>query len=201
MIFEKHSVTFNEITYDPQELFKVFSPYFETRTVLATTTLGKCEIVDVNTACGTSVKNFPEVRKLMNYFPILEEEDKICPELARVFYHEYGTGIPPHIDEQSSAAILFPICPWPIDPVIYLNAGDKKQFRGSWWEPEEFNFTDIEWIHQYRFGHPSLINNLIPHTIKNLNTESPRAILRFRISVADYYQCREMCEKGTFLRI
>jgi hypothetical protein len=198
MIFQQHSVTFDEVNYNPQELYDTFSPMFGTRKVLSTNkTAGTCEIVDVNTAAGMSVKDFPEVQRLAKCFKVLEKENTVSGEMARIFYHDPLNGIPPHIDEQSNCAILLPIT-WPISPVIYLDLRDKEYSRGAWWDYDQFRLDDITWIHQYQYGNPSLINSQILHTIRN-TTDTPRAILRFKISAYSYEECLEMCKNGTFL--
>lgn len=200
MIFNKHSVTFDEITYDPKVLYDKFLPMFGNKATLATSTMGKCEIVDINKYEGKSLKHYPEVLALSKFFPILEEEHTRADEMARIFFHEPGAGIPPHIDEKSNCAILMPIT-WPTDPVLYFHGKGKDIRRGNWWQPEEFTLDDLDWIHQYTYGHPSLINSSVPHYIKNTNPDKDRAILRFRISVRTYDECLEMCRNGTFLNL
>lgn len=198
MIFQQHSVTFDEITYNPQELYDKFSPMFSTRTVLSTSkSAGTCEIVDAKAFGGMSLKDYPEVQRLIKCFKVLEKENTISTELARIFYHDPSNGIPPHIDEYSNCAILMPIT-WPISPVIYLDLRDKEYARGAWWDYDQFRLDDITWIHQYQFGKPSLINSQMLHTIRN-TTDTPRAILRFKISAYSYEECLEMCKEGTFL--
>lgn len=198
MILQKHSITFDEITYNPQELYDKFSPMFGFRKTLSTSKSGgTCEIVDIDAFEGKNLTEYPEVHKLIKCFKVLEKESWDPPSFARIFYHESGAGIPPHIDEYTECAILMPIT-WPISPVIYLDLKDKKFERAAWWDEDQFRLDDITWIHQYEYGRPSLINSQLLHTIRN-TTDGIRAILRFRISAYTYEECLEMCKNGTFL--
>lgn len=200
MQIHKHSITFDEITYDPKELYDTFSSMFHVRTTLYTSkTGGKCEIVDFTKHMGYPLSQHPISQRIAKHFPILQEQIEKNKESVRIFYHEYDAGIPPHVDENCGSALLFPICPWPIDPVIYLKKGDKKMNGGDWLERSEFRLDEIDFIHQYSFGHPSLINSKLPHMIHNLHDTIPRAILRFKIKIKSYEECLEMCKNGTFV--
>lgn len=200
MQFYKHSVTFDEITYDPKELYDAFSGMFHKRTTLYTSkTGGKCEIVDFHELMGYHLAHHPIAQRFAKYFPVVQQQIAKNEQSVRIFYHDPGAGIPPHVDEKTNCALLFPICPIPIDPIIYLKKGDKKMDPGDWLEFSEFRGHEIDCIHQYTIGHPSLINSEVPHTVNNYHDTMPRAILRYKIKIKSYAECVEMCKNGTFL--
>lgn len=196
----KHSITFDEVTYDPKELYDIFSGMFDTRTTLSTSKSGgKCDIVDFTKLHGYPLSQHEVVQRFAKHFPVVQEQIAFNNESVRIFYHEPNAGIPPHIDEITNCALIFPICPIPIDPVIYINKGEREMEGGDWNERSEFKLSEIDCIHQYTIGHPSLINSEILHMVHNHHETMPRAILRVKIKIKSFAECLEMCKNGTFV--
>jgi hypothetical protein len=199
MIFYKESITFDEIHYNPIELRDWWKPFGKYKKTLHTKgTNGTCDICDVPAAEGRQVHDYPIVQTYGSMFTPLPKESLKSDYYARIFTHEPGQGILPHIDQASNCAIIFPIIPNDPSPVIYLNQGDKQYLRGGWWDWSDFTLADIDYVHGYTLGHPSLINSQLIHAQRNTG-DSIRAILRFKISWLTYEECVEMCKNGTFL--
>jgi hypothetical protein len=201
----KHSITFDEITYDVQELRDWYKPFAHLKGELSTAyTGGVGPICDVAALEGKQVHEYPLIQKLASYFKPLEQEAKLSNFYARIFTSPPGGGLGPHIDEGESAmggthcAIIFPIVPDDISPVIYMKEDPNRNALGSYWEWSDFTLDDIDYVHQYKIGHPSLIDARYIHTGRNFSTQD-RAILRFKISHMTYAECYELCKNGEFL--
>ena len=201
MQFFKNSVTFYEISYDVNELHEWYQQFIPFTKILACPcgAGSQTDILDVEALEGKKPHEYEIVQRLAKPFKLLLNFDKEGDNPVRIFNHNPGEGIPPHIDEVAECALIFPIVPVDISPVFYLKQGDKPYKLGKWWNYNEFTLDDIDYFHQYSFGHPSLINGRALHGVTNTHPTSPRAILRFKISHINYEQCIELIKSGEFL--